>query len=95
MGLFDFFSNTYIDSNGYKRYKSNNQPVHREVAAKKLGRELRKKEVVHHKDRNKTNNNPNNLWVYPSQKAHDKVHKEDAKKYGWRASYIGFLKRKK
>lgn len=35
--------------------------VHREVMERKLGRALLPTELVHHKDRNKTNNDPDNL----------------------------------
>ncbi len=98
MGLFDFleecFSNTYTDNRGYLRYSDNNKLVHRVVAARKIGRNLNKGEVVHHIDRNKKNNNPNNLWVFPNQSAHDKVHKLDAQRHGNNASYKGFAKKK-
>lgn len=88
--LFDLFSDEYTDERGYRRYKDSGRSVHREVAAKKLGRKLRKGEVVHHKDRNKTNNHPSNLWVFRDQAEHDRVHKLDAKRYGARASYKGW-----
>jgi hypothetical protein len=51
MGLFKFLvglaSDTYTDSKGYLRYKSNNKLVHRDSAEEKLGRKLRRGEVVH------------------------------------------------
>ena len=37
--------------------------VHRDVAAKKLGRPLKANEIVHHKDGNPQNNSPGNLKV--------------------------------
>lgn len=43
---------------------------HRVVAEQKIGRRLRKGEQVHHKDRNKQNNNPDNLEVKTSVKHH-------------------------
>jgi hypothetical protein len=49
---------------------------HRTVAARKLGRPLRKGEVVHHNDDNKRNNDPDNLRVFASQADHAKYHKE-------------------
>lgn len=82
-------SKTYKDANGYWRFKDSDIPVHRWVAEKKLGRELRPGEVVHHKDRNKDNNDPDNLWVFSSQEEHDRMH-EDAYRHGDRASYQGF-----
>ena len=39
---------------------------HMLVAERMLGRPLRKEEVVHHKDTNRSNNNPNNLLVFAS-----------------------------
>jgi HNH endonuclease len=83
---------TYIDRNGYRRYTHNSKLVHREVAEKMLGRRLRPGEVVHHKDRDKLNNDPSNLWVFPSQKEHDRIHRRDARRHGREASYRGFRK---
>ncbi len=89
----DFFGcGKYIDSKGYLRYTQNDKLVHREVAERMLGRKLRPEEVVHHIDRDKTNNAPSNLWVFPSQAEHDRVHEMDAEKYGWAASYCGPIK---
>lgn len=86
MGQFD---KTYSDEKGYKRFKGSNKPVHRWAAEKKLGRKLKKGEVVHHKDRNKANNSQTNLWVFKNQKEHDKAHKKDAKRFGKGYSYKG------
>ena len=47
---------------------------HRYVAEQKLGRKLKPKEVIHHIDGNKTNNDPDNIEVYPSHSAHMKNH---------------------
>lgn len=55
---------TYIDSNGYRRFSDSDILVHRWVAKNKIGRCLREGEEVHHKNRNKKDNNPNNLKVY-------------------------------
>ncbi len=49
--------------------------THRIVAAEKLGRPLKKGEVVHHNDENKRNNNPDNLTVFASQAEHARHHK--------------------
>lgn len=84
---------TYIDNRGYRRYTDTDKLVHRNVAEKKLGRALKKGEVVHHKDRNKLNNAPDNLWVFKNQEEHDRIHKWDAIRFGKKASYLGFEKR--
>ena len=47
---------------------------HRLVAEEKLGRPLRKGEVVHHIDGDYKNNDPNNLMILPSQREHVKLH---------------------
>jgi hypothetical protein len=82
-------SNTYINENGYRCFKDSGIPVHRWVAEKKLGRRLRPGEVVHHKDRNKLNNSPDNLYVFPNQWEHYKAHLRDADKYGCEYSFKG------
>jgi len=73
---------TYIDKNGYKRFRDSNILVHRHVVEMKLGRKLRPNEVVHHKNRNRLYNRRSNLWVFESQQKHYKIHKQDKKKYG-------------
>jgi hypothetical protein len=35
-------------------------------------------EVVHHKNRNKSDDSMDNLWVFRNQDAHDRAHKIDA-----------------
>jgi hypothetical protein len=51
--------------------------VHQWVAQQKVGGPLFEGAVVHHKDRNKLNNDPDNLWVFSSQKKHWKTHQKD------------------
>jgi hypothetical protein len=70
---------TYIDQKGYRRFTDSDKLVHRYIVEKTLGRKLRSGEVVHHKNRNKLDNSPENLQVYASQDEHEKVHKES----GW------------
>ena len=67
---------------GYERLTSTGQPVHRRVAEKKIGRSLKKGEVVHHKNRKKGDNRLSNLRVFKSQKAHHATHVKAKKKYG-------------
>jgi len=92
--LSNLFSNTYIDKRGYKRFKDSNEPMHRWAAEKRLGRKLRQGEVVHHKNRDKTDNRAENLWVFKNQIEHDMIHKKDAKRYGTKISYKGFRSKK-
>lgn len=74
---------TFKDKKGYYRFKGSGRPVHRWAAEKKLGRSLRSSEVVHHKNRNKGDNRPGNLWVFGSQKEHHQTHKKDKKRFGF------------
>jgi len=54
---------------------------HRLVAEHWIGRHLTRSECVHHEDRNKHNNEPSNLWLFPSQAAHLRHHKRDCPRY--------------
>ena len=58
------------------------QPEHRAVAARMLGRALRKGEVVHHVDGDKRNNAPENLRVFSSQAEHAAWHAAHGEKRG-------------
>lgn len=49
--------------------------LHRLLMEKKLGRFLKKTEVVHHVDGNKKNNNIENLYLFDSLSAHGKHHR--------------------
>ena len=44
------------------------------VMESKLGRRLKPDEVVHHIDKNKQNNSPDNLMLFASQREHDLFH---------------------
>jgi len=85
---------TYVNANGYRTFKDSGIAVHRYVAGVARGRPIKPNEVVHHKDRNKLNNSPNNLQVFSSQKAHGIAHKIDARRYGAAYSYAGKKKPK-
>lgn len=62
---------------------------HRMVAEYKLKRKLKKKEIVHHKDKIKSNNRKGNLEIFPSKKAHyahhpeiaERMHNDNPRKY--------------
>lgn len=53
--------------------KENGQHQHRIVAQKLIGRQLKRGEIVHHKDGDKHNNDPKNLEVM-TQSEHIKLH---------------------
>ena len=70
------------NNNGYLMVKTSNHPFadhrgyvhkHRLIAEKFLNRYLTSKEVVHHINRNRRDNRPENLYVFPSQREHIKV----------------------
>ena len=67
--------NFFIDKKGYPRYRKSRKLVHRVVAEKKLGRKLRRYEVVHHQDGNAMNFNKKNLGVM-SRSFHSRLHRK-------------------
>jgi hypothetical protein len=48
--------------------------LHRFLMEKKIGRYLKPEEVVHHIDRNRENNNLDNLMIFPNQSKHRRYH---------------------
>jgi hypothetical protein len=58
------------------RYRYHKVYLHRVIAAKQLGRELFKGEVVHHIDGNSENNDPDNLEVCRSAAVHRQHHRK-------------------
>ena len=72
----------FKDKKGYKHFAGSGKSVHRHVAERKMGRKLRKGEVVHHKNRNKTDNRRSNLKVFKNQKKHHKSHVRSKKRTG-------------
>ncbi len=73
----------FKDKKGYPRFSDSGKLVHRWQAEKKLGRPLRDGEVVHHKNRCKTDYSKKGLWVFKNQKQHDGAHKSDKKRFGF------------
>lgn len=77
--------------NGYVRIRCPDHPKsigkegyvyeHILVMEKHLGRPLKKGEVVHHINFNKTNNKISNLMLFPSNSAHQKYHGELLRKF--------------
>lgn len=56
--------------------KQKGRHVHRQVAEQMLGRKLKPREVVHHINRDKRDNRPENLMVFACQADHAKWHME-------------------
>lgn len=73
----------FYRKNGYKHFAHSGIPVHRHVATRKLGRPLKSGEVVHHINRDKTDNRRSNLSVLKNQGRHYSIHKNDKKKFGF------------
>lgn len=74
---------TKTTTSGYKQIflpdhpnaeKSGYVSIHIYVMTRKLGRFLKKGEVVHHIDENPNNNNPDNLQLFSSQAEHIRHH---------------------
>ena len=72
---------TYINENGYRCFSDSGKQVSRWVAEKKIGRPLRRKEVVHHGYRGKRCNNPGNISVFRNQSEH--MRRKHSKKKSW------------
>jgi len=73
----------YRDGEGYPRFSDSDELVHRWKAEKRLGRPLIDGEVVHHKNRCKTDYSDDNLWVFKNQSKHDRTHRSDKERYGF------------
>lgn len=67
-----------LNNIGYVQIKVGTQWMeeHRLICEERLGRPLEHNEVIHHIDFNKKNNNPDNLALFESQKAHAHWHRQ-------------------
>lgn len=64
-----------LDGKGYKLVSGNSKiRVHRKVMEEHIQRPIKKREVVHHWDKIKTNNKLTNLCLMRSQSAHKRLH---------------------
>ena len=54
---------SYIDDRGFARFCNSGELIHHLVAQRKLGRKLKPWEIVLHRNRNKLDNRPINLFV--------------------------------
>ena len=67
----------YVDKKtGYYRFNDSGIFVHRWIMAKKLGRNLKDEEVIHHLNGNKLDNTPSNLMIFDSKEEHREWHQE-------------------
>lgn len=72
----------YKDKWGNIRYCDSHKTIAVAMVEKLFGHKLYPGSVVHHKNRKKSDNRTCNLWVFKSQKEHDRIHREDKRKYG-------------
>jgi hypothetical protein len=88
---------TYINQRGYRCFADSGKLVHLWVAKKKYG-SIPKGAIVHHKDGNKLNNNPNNL-ILITKKEHANHHFTQARRhrelqkimFGLKVAFILFI----
>jgi len=79
----------YINNPNHHRSNSNGIVyVHLIEIEKSVGRRLKKREVAHHEDRDKTNNRHDNLIVFKTQANHARYHKTNIKIKTEDGSYI-------
>jgi hypothetical protein len=75
-------SNLYGDKWENIRYSDSHKTVAVAIMEKFFGHKLRPGSVVHYKNRDKSDNRPSNLWVFKNQQEHDRIHREDKRKFG-------------
>ena len=73
-----FTSKRKSDGKPRKLRKATNERSQRRqakaIVEARLGRKLKKGELVHHKDGNTANNSPKNLQIVKGRKPHEKIH---------------------
>jgi len=78
------YPNRIISFHGYILIKKWSHPFaskqgyvaeHRLIAESILGRYLTKKEIIHHIDENRSNNDPDNLYLFPNKGQHANYHR--------------------
>lgn len=76
LGVRNYKTGYWIDKDGYQIHdvQGKHFRVHRLVMEKKLGRKLLSSEIVHHIDRNRQNNHPNNLELLEDHSTHRYKH---------------------
>jgi hypothetical protein len=75
-------SSVYKDRWGNIKYRDSGKTVAVGKVEKAFGHKLSKGSVVHHKNRDKSDNRLSNLWVFKSQEEHDRIHRKDKKRTG-------------
>jgi lipopolysaccharide export LptBFGC system permease protein LptF len=75
-------SKLYRDKWGNIRYRDSDKTVAVARVEKAFGHKLSKGSVVHHKNRDKSDNKLSNLWVFKSQEEHDRIHRKDKRRFG-------------
>jgi len=88
-------ADTYTDKNGYKRWTDSNRLVHRTIAYEHIYQPNAYKfwrnfsgYVIHHKDKNKLNNNVENLSIL-TKRQHRKLHGLPQPSFNW--GWLGWI----
>lgn len=74
----------YIHAEGYVVLVRDGKEIleHREVMEKKIGRKLRRGEIVHHKNEDRADNRPENLELCKNTGAHIQQHHAEKQRIG-------------
>ena len=75
-------SSVYRDRWGNLRYRDSHKTVAVARMEKFFGHKLSKGSVVHHNNRDKSDNRISNLLVLKSQKEHDRIHRTAKRRFG-------------